>query len=281
MTYSEIQKLFYEIIGDSENNPAWITSDMAKQFANAALQMAVSVSRYLESRNVILLTAGVQDYNIPETANSIFRVTYGGEVILPISQSQLRVIDDEWIGKTGTPRLYYSDEMNRRIGLYKAPALSTTYKQFGGEFGAIVSTDNASDVFSQEFGIIVDVSDASTPFVNEFGEIASEVTSNELEVFYKAIPNIIVDGTSVPDIPSWSYPYILFAMLSKSYAADTDLQDGTLSEFWERLGLMMLVRLRGRSASKLNKTWVSKTKNWSRSGTMKNIRYPDNIPEAT
>lgn len=279
MTYADIQTLFYGLIGDSESSPVWITTDMAKQYANAALQMASATARHLEARSVVLLTAGTQEYAIPDAADSIFRAAYDGQAILPITQSQLRIHDEEWYGKTGTPRFYYLDEINRKIGLYEAPTSDTVYSTFTGEFGVVVDTDDPTDTFSQEFGIIVDASDASVAFSQEAGEIVSVVSSDELEVFYKAAPVLIVDGSSVPDVPAWCAPYILFAMLAKAYAADTDLQDGSLSEFWQNLGLMILMRLRGRASAKINKTWVAKTEGWNRFGRRYDIRYPKNIVE--
>jgi len=279
MTYTDIQSLFYGLIGDSEASPVWITNDMARQYANAALQMAAATARHLEARTVILLAASQQEYALPDAADSIFRAAYDGQAILPISQSQLRVHDEEWYGKTGTPRFYYLDEMNRKIGLYKSPSTATVYSAFSGEFGVVVDTDEATDTFSQEFGIIVDASDASGAFSQEFGELVSAVSSDELEVFYNAAPALIVDGTTVPDIPAWCAPYILFAMLAKAYAADTDLQDGALAGYWQNLGLTMLIRLRGRAAAKLNKTWVAKTEGWNRFGRRYDIRYPKNITE--
>lgn len=280
MIYGDIRTLFYQIIGDSESDPVWISTAMAQQYANAAIQMAAATSRHLEGHAVILLTASQQEYSLPDSCDSVFRATYDGRAILPITQAQLRVNDDEWYGKTGTPRFYYLDEINRKIGLYEAPSSGTTYSSFSGEFGVVVATDDATDTFSQEFGIIVDASDATSSFNQEEGELVSAVESGDLEIFYKSSPAVISDGASEIDIPTWCAPYVLFAMLAKAYAADTDLIDDALADYWSGLAAMMLIRLRGRSFSKLNKTWVAKTSGWNRLGRRYDIRYPDNIPES-
>jgi hypothetical protein len=280
VNYSGIKSLFYGLIGDSADSPVWITNAMAMQYANAAIQMAAAAARHLEGRGVILLVASTQEYSLPDAADTIFRVCYDGEAILPITQSQLRVYDEEWVAKTGTPRFYYLDEMSRKIGLYEAPSSATTYSTFSGEYGVVVATDDTDDTFSQEYGIIVDASDASAAFNQEQGVLVSAVSADELEVFYKAAPAVINDDDDDPDVPQWCWPYVLFSMLGKAYASDTDMQNWALSDYWEGAASNLLARLRGRSFAKLNKTWKAKSPAWRRGGRRLGLNFPDNITEA-
>lgn len=280
MTYADIKTLFYNTLGDSEASPVWITGSMAMQFANEAVQTAYAAARHIEKRTNILLAADTAEYDWPSDMGNVWRVAYDGKAILPITQSQLRVYDEEWPSVSGTPRHYYLSEINRKIGLYPKPSSATTYSAFTQEFGAVVDTDDSADTFSQEVGIVVDVSDASEAFNQEEGELVQAISADELEVFYKATPAVIDSGDDVPDVPGWCWPYVLFSMLASAYAADTEIMDTGLSGYWSALAASMIHRLRVRAEAKLNKTWVAKYEGWNVVGRRYDLRFPDTIPSS-
>lgn len=276
MMYSDLQTRFYEILGDSSTAPAYITTATAMAFANMAVRKAANVAEHLEKRGYILCAANTAEYDLAADCKKVFRVTYDDDVILPVMQIDLRLEDESWDQHAGTPRNYYLDELNRKIGLHWKPSVATTYDAFSGEYGVIVDTDDSDDTFTQEVGIVVDVSDASSTFSQEDGEIVQAVSAYALDVFYVAEPGEITAGDDYPNVPEWAAPFVLFYMLGKALSADTEIRDLDSSRFYFGLADMVLARMRLRSGNRMWRDWNARS---DRFGKRKRwpITWPDTI----
>jgi hypothetical protein len=280
MLYAEIKTMFYLMLGDDESSPRFVTSDMALGFANEAIARAAMVSRGLEARTFLLLTADVGEYALPSDCDLVRAVYYDGERIVPVAQFQLMAQDEAFDQLSGTPEAYYMDELNRKIGLYKKPSSGTTYFAISPEDGAVtgVVVGGVAATFNQEDGVVVDISDASDTyeFTQEDGEIVSGVDALALDVHYTVMPDPIVTADEEVELPAWSMAYLVAAMLSSALGAETVIQDEQAAGFWSSLADHVLARMLRRSNDR-GRTEFERPALW-RSGYP--IQYPAHLEDA-
>jgi hypothetical protein len=278
MLYAEIKTMFYLMLGDDETSPRFVTSDMALGFANEAIARAAMVSRGIEARTFLLLTANVGEYALPSDCDLVRAVYYDGERIVPVTQFQLRAQDEAFDQLSGTPEAYYMDELNRKIGLYKKPSSSTVLTAFDGSSGTVVysETDGVADVFDGEYGVVVDTSDASEVFDGSAGVVVGEVSGLALDIHYSAMPDQLVDGNGEVALPAWSMAYLVASMLSSALGAETVVQDEQAAGFWSSLADHVLARMLRRSNDR-GRTEFERPALW-RSGYP--IQYPDHLEDA-
>ena len=249
MQYSDIKTLFYTMIGESADTPVYVSGAMAASFATAGVKRLVEDSTCLETRVIKGVTAGTQEYDLPDDCRRVMRVAYDDQKILPITHQDLRNHNPRWRDHSGTPRFYYLDEMNEKIGLYENPGTSSTYAEVsGGADGFIVDMSGADG----GDGFIFDIRDV--PYGGTDGFITDIITGFELEIIYQAdSPAGITDDTA---IPAWARGAILYYMLYMAYSQDTVIADQEKAVFWYGMFLRSLSRLRVRAASKLAHDWV-------------------------
>jgi hypothetical protein len=251
--WPELKSMFYSIVGDSESSPTWFPAASILEWANWAVRDLCDVSNCLEKRTQIVVTAGTAVYDLPDDVHEVRRVAFDGEKLWPVSQVQLYMTDPRWrqISNTNKPCMYYLDSLNQQIALYPTPSVSTTEAAFeysGSRYGVVVDGDTAGR--EGGYGVVVDISDASPLGDSRYGGIVDVLGENGLEIIYRARPNDIT-ATGDIQIPAWSKHAILWAMLSKAYEAETQLQDvarskryRSLYSYWKN---RLLIRSKGKS----------------------------------
>lgn len=249
--YSEINTLFGTMTGDSSG--VYWTDAQRLAWANAAVKEAAQRTRCVEKRETILSVADTQEYSLPSDCAYVTRVAYDGERLSPIMQSHLRIEDEAWMDKSGTPFKYYLDELNGRFGLYYKPSSSTTYTVFTGEYGILLEPDSGTP--ESEYGVYVDPLDATDEYSSEYGDIARGISGDDIEVFYFADPADMAAGDDIPEIPQWAHTIVLFYMLARAYEADTQLQDFDKAALWQGLCDRQMYRLAVRSKGKSKKLY--------------------------
>lgn len=253
MIYSTIETLFGQMTGDTLR--IVFTEAQRLAWAQDAVREACRRSGAVEIRAVIQSVADQQEYDLPSDCDCALRVTYDGKVMAPTLQSLLRSSNPSWQNYSGTPSMYYVDELNGKFGLYFKPAISSAIDPYEGEYGMPLYDANGDPVTGGEFGMIVDPSDASD-ITSEFGvgTIVGAVSDTYIEVFYQA--NAPEWGAAdVPPIPQWSHGLILFWMLSKAYESEGPMQDLARSALWSMLAERQINRLAVRSKARLQKTF--------------------------
>jgi len=272
VTWGYLKTLFYDMVADDEGSPAYWTGDMVLQYAQHAVRELVEDTNCLEKREAMEVTASQHEYDYPSDAMQLWRVTFDRGRLRPITKQRLRMNDEEWEGRTGTPKFYYLDEDTRKIGLYEAPAEDSTAEEGGGGgYGVIVGYDDSGE------GVIVDITDA-TP-IGDAGVVVGVLSDNFLEVFYWAEPPDLDDLEDVP-VPQWAASGILYGMLADAMAADT-MQGPKPKEaaFWRMMFDYVKQRLQIRSNDKVPISWVmNEAGDGARSIEVLN-RLPDHIPE--
>lgn len=277
MTYAYIQSLFYTLLGDSESSPMFITNGTAEAYAVWAVQKMVDQTHSLEKRAIQPVTANVAEYALPGDTAQVQRVSFDQEKILPVTREKLRRHNPRWRDHTGTPRLYYLDEINHRIGLYETPSVGSVWAATTGTtYGGIRDMAGASGT---AYGGIRDpgyVPDGGT--YGGFREVYDESEQNNIELIYWAdAPSSFADG--IP-LPAWAHPGVLYYMLSEAYSTDTEIRNDELAAFWYTLFDRVLQRLGGRAASKLPRTWTKKMYAGGIESPVLRI-MPEHIPEPT
>lgn len=111
ITWQNVKDLFYETIGDSENNGFFFDEATVTSFADEAIREASNRTRFSDAVAEQLSVAG--DATINPTMGwfaQIWRVEYDGEKLIPITTDELRKRDRHWASRSGTPRFYMLDE---------------------------------------------------------------------------------------------------------------------------------------------------------------------------
>lgn len=253
MNWTRIKDIAYTLVGDTEAAGAYFPLASMREWANQAVRDMAQRSGCLQWRQPIVVTAGTAEYALPADCAQVFRVTYDGEVIWPVSQRRLRAYDARWRERTGTPYLYYLDELNAKIGLYPNPSTGTTYESVSGPTaGMIVDTGAGTTVEGPSVGVILDIADGS-PIEPLVGAIYDVISGNSLEVFYYARPAAVNDGAI--QIPGWAHPGIVYGMVSRAFAADTPRRNLGAAAIYRNLYEDVVRRLTARSNGKLHKVW--------------------------
>lgn len=131
MTLAELKTRFWELYGGSALIYPQVSA-MLDPVVNAGIRAMAEDSECLVKSGTIACTAGTQEYSLPEDCSKVLRVSYDEEKIKPVSKWTLQsVVQEGWDSHQGHPRHYYLDGLNRKIGLYHIPSVSTTA---GGEF---------------------------------------------------------------------------------------------------------------------------------------------------
>jgi len=264
------------MIGDDSSDARYITNDMALSFANQAIRAAVDESKCLDRRQVILCVEDQGEYDLPSDTDALFRATYNDEKLGPVRQALLDIDDGRWRQYSGWPSRYYLDRMNNQIGLYEKPSADTTVAAYSQEYGIVIDDDDTT--FTSEFGLIIDSTEAGIAD-QEFGVETGEITGRALEVFFWARPDAITDDDDSIPLPTWSAYYVLWMMLSDAYMADTVIQDVEASQAFKLMAEQIMPRLRGRSFTKTNKTYVI-GKSAGKAGRRRRSNFPETIPDA-
>lgn len=131
VTLGDIKSRFWMLMGGNPTSHPNITDDVIRVWANMAIRELVEETQSIQFRYQQALVAGTQEYDFPSTVETVYRAAYDGEKILPVSKWDLMHQDDSWSTRTGIPRRYYVDGVNRKIGLYPTPSVDTVTE--GGE----------------------------------------------------------------------------------------------------------------------------------------------------
>ena len=81
-------------------------------------------------------------------------------------------------------------------------------------------------------------------------------------------------------LPTWFWPYLLFAMLAGAYGSDTPIADADKSMFWRKMADMMLGRLKLRTGSRMSAAWQMAGHKPARRGKRNIVTYPSTIEES-
>ena len=256
MNYSTIKENFWNLIGfASDAHGGYISSENLLKWCNMGLIDLVAKSRCLETYDTILVTAGVQEYDLPDNCERIERVSFNWETITPTMQLALQQEEVYWDTRRGTPQWYYVDMLNDQIGLFYIPGTSTTYTGLSVPFqpyGRLIAETG--------FGMVIDTDDGMALPETMFGGALYEITANGLKVYYNARPPAIEEDDDVPELPQWAHPLLVYYMLWKACSAMTPLRDLDKAEIWQSLYVSGLGRLMSRTNSRVPKDWLMKTK---------------------
>lgn len=273
MTFATLRDLVRSLTGD--DGTFWPEASLLS-WANEAVALAVRRSGCLEQRETILAVANQAEYDVPADCDRVFRIAFDGEALLPVSQHVLRSSNSDFASITGTPFMYYLDELNEKFGLYYKPSTATTVAAgFAGEWGGVIAP--LVGTTSSEWGGIIDPLDAGGAYSGEWGDIVSAVSADDIEVFYRALPKAMDSGDDEPSLPPWSHGCVLFWVLSRAFEADTMLQDLGRAAFWRKLSETVFERLTIRTNNKLPKVWQFKSSADGPVGPRIRDRYPDTI----
>jgi len=278
--YAEyIRPMFYEIIGENEDAPFYITNLMALTWAQKALRDLVQASKCLDSRHVMSVVAGTSVYDLPDNCGQIWRVTFDEERIEAITQDKLRAHNHKWPERSGDPRFYYVGELNDQIGLYENPSTGSTYAQGAAPARGGIVDMSADPNVTPRRGFVVDRADASAPGPVPRGAIVDILTANGLEIFFKAHPTELGDHTDI-DLPGWAKYGVLWGMLRDCYEAETELRNFGTALFYKFLYDDIKSRLKMRAADRLNREW--QVQSFYARGAGKQIlpRVPQHIEES-
>jgi hypothetical protein len=246
MKFSTVRDLFYALTGDSPSAPVYFPDATVLAYGTTAIARACAMTDCTEGRQDLFVTAGVGEYALASDCRRVYRVTFGGDRIVPTLKYKLRMLMDNWDQLIGLPTHYYLDGLNQRIGLWKKPSTTTSDGSvtYAGSypFGDLSSTNDPTITANQSFGGVVAVS----------GD-AFSVGGDSAEIFYVAEPAALVDPDSDMGLPMWAAPYVLYSMLSQAYGSDTQLRNLGLSGYWAEAADAVLIRLRQRTGNRCMK----------------------------
>jgi len=277
MTYENIRDMFYSMLGDDASNPTWFSHDQAAIFANKAIRAINQNNKIVRKKAVILPEAGVQEYDLPADCREVYRVTYDGTRIDPVTKSRLDADDVYWRSHTGTPFVYYLDRSNNKIGLYPVPSAGVSLASFTSEYGVAVPTSGTAD---SEYGFLVDPSFAEPLDITaEYGLYGPAISGNALEVFYWAQPEAVAIENTM-DIPSWAVHYVLYSMLADAYSVGMPEPDYDVAQVYAAMAMDQMDRVRRRSSVVVNKVWKRQSGRYDRRKYDIRRRYPRLITDA-
>lgn len=226
MTYAELLTEFYSITGDTEASPLYFSNASVTLWMKKAVRLLNSREKIVRAREIKSLTSDTGEYDLPSDCHEVFRVTYDGEKIEPLTQARLDSFSDEWRDDTGKPTHYYLDRLNGKIGLYPIPDIDTQFTSVGTDDGFYAPTEASGG----EDGIYIDpaVFDGTG---REDGVPAMAYSGYHLEVFYWARPSSATD----PEVPAWAWPFVLWSALAEAYEADTLISDGDIAQMYRAM----------------------------------------------
>ena len=277
VTYGRIRSMFYDLLGDSESSPVYIENSDALEFANKACRMAANRGKLIDRYSTILCEADVGEYNLPSDAESIYRVTYNGEKLMPLSQVRGRLLDSQWNDYSGTPTHYYLDELNGKVGLYPKPSSDTSItREYDAEYGLVVDDGGT---FDSEYGIIIDTT-VGAAFDGEYGVEVGGVGTDSCKVYFWARPAEIELTSDRLPLPLWGSYYALWTMLAEAYEVDTEIQDFERAQAYRLLAETMVPRMRMRAMNKTKKVYKIAGRVHERRVSQRHSRFPETIPDA-
>lgn len=108
MTLTEIETAArnrYNAVGDTN----WSSTEIASIVYEATLEMTRDCGLVIEKRFQTSTVIGTGEYDFPETANSIKRITYNGQKLREITmrEDDVLTIENQLSTDTGVPQYYY------------------------------------------------------------------------------------------------------------------------------------------------------------------------------
>ncbi|MBK6900125.1 MAG: hypothetical protein IPH09_12985 [bacterium] len=272
MNWGQLVSEFHLYLGQDEANPTFFSSDDVKTFMQKAMREANVNANMIHKRVSLNLTAGTGTYDLPDDCYEAYRVAYDGYAIDAYSQQRLDAESRKWRDDQGTPYKWYTDRMNKKVGLYPKPDVSSTLTASTSEDGIIVS------VGTDEDSIIIDTSTVAHLPLPEDGVTSYELTDNHLEVWYRATP-ADADDANDPDIPQWAAHYLLFAGLAEAFTVGIPDPDYERASAFRAHAEMLKDRIRLRTANVLPKVW-NRGSTMGYRGRSLQSRYPATIGDA-
>lgn len=266
MTYSDIKSSFWMLLGGASAENPYISTSQLLLWANMAVRDLVMDSKCLERRQQMVATASTQTYDMPSDCAVLLRVGHDGDKLWPITKTELMENTYRWDQDTGTPRMWYADQLNDQFGLYPIPSVSSTVSNSDSMFGFKVAPTAHGFLVDTAYGDRLDA---------PHGFLIEEITANEIEVYYYARPPEIDSDDDEPELPPWAHPFVVFYMLSRALKQHSPMQDMARSAYWQVMYNDGKQRLQRRSFGKLPKEWVFKSRAWG--GRPRISRLPDVI----
>ncbi len=247
MKWSEIKSLFLELIGAGSAYPSQIDADTLLVWANMALREMTYETECLQRRQTVIVTSGTQEYDLPADCEKVLAAYYDGEKVYQTSKWDLQQCVRTWDTFEATPRKYYLNGMNGKVGLWPIPTVDTALIEETPSFGFIVSSDGP--------GVVVDTL-VGDPLLSAPGIIYEVITGYSLELHYVARPAEIANDEDVPNVPAWAHPGILYFMLSKAYAIMGDQRQAEIHHYWARRFAEIVTCLSGQVQKNTPRSWT-------------------------
>lgn len=163
MNLEQIKSRVNTLVGELESSPInWSASHVLDVF-NRVYKSFARDTGALENKFSILPVAGQREYEIPEQAESIFRVAWEEEKIFPATINELDLNSETWMDEQGDPIFYHINQLDTdRIAFWRTPDETESSVEFDSELGTIVDLGTeVTDVFRFEsdevtLGTVVD-----------------------------------------------------------------------------------------------------------------------------
>jgi hypothetical protein len=215
MTLADIRTRAYRMLGVDPTEPVFWTDAQMNRWINDAYLSAARHTKALEIRYIVTPTATEGSYTMSGNVGQIFRATYDGYKINPITTWEMNRLDPDWESRSGLVSFYTIDTRDDRVvRLYKKPTVDGDDK-FTTEFGVIIEFAGGSDTFtfSSEFGTIIDASGTGSSYLfeTELGvTVDLNLDHNNLEVWAVKHPDRMVLDTDSPELPAHSHIALAF-----------------------------------------------------------------------
>lgn len=265
MTLGEIKDYFWLMLGGSAGPRPWLEDETLDAWAGEAVRDLVEHTKCLDRRKAMLVSSGTYAYDLPDDCKRVKRVAYDGDKLEHVSQLYLQRSGYDWEHDSATPRYYFVDGLNGQIGLNPVPIADTVMEvEEEYAYGGLVSMTG--------YGGIVDTTEAEI-LPQGAGGIYEAIAGLELELYYDCSPPALEDDNSVPAVPAWAHPLIVYYMLKSARASLSPMRDLDQAAFWGGLYLNGRKRLLARANGRLPKEWLIRTRDY---GLRPNLsRMPD------
>ena len=121
MLVSEGTELVYMLVGDSPAAPAYVPLATIEAYMHEAVALAARRAFLCTMEVELELLPGTAEALLPEGFMQLEAAEYDGVHLEPSTKFELQRIDEEWATRIGSPSIYYLDEIQGKIGIWRRP----------------------------------------------------------------------------------------------------------------------------------------------------------------
>lgn len=126
MTVTEMITEILTRLNLAETNDFFTTADLTA-YLNDGYKDFAGETQCLKKFVLLDINSGTTEYNLPDDCLQVIWAGYDDEALWPTSVNQLDAIDEDWIGREGTPTFFVVElDGFDKLRLYETPNISST-----------------------------------------------------------------------------------------------------------------------------------------------------------